>query len=127
MRFLPGALCLTGTVLVTSVAAGQVTVPTAPRDSAGSPYARTEVLRAGISSSSISTLPVLPQSGSKHRVKHAAIGAGAGAGLGLVAGAAVGAYIDRTRPGTLSATPIIALEGAGICLLAGLVVGALIP
>jgi len=126
VRFLLGALYLTGMLFAADVAAAQMVPRAIPHRSIGSAYARTDVLRAGISPPRTDASRMLTQTESTHRVKHAAIGAGIGAGLGLIAGAAIGAQIDHTRPATFPATPILALEGAGIGLVAGLVAGALI-
>lgn len=128
MRFLLAALCLTGLLLVTDAAAAQSVPRAHARTSTNLPYACTALLRAGISfGHTDTTLPLLTQTERTHRVKHAAIGAGIGAGLGLITGAVIGARIDRTRPGTISAIPIVGIQGAGIGLIVGLIVGALTP
>lgn len=62
-----------------------------------------------------------------NHVKRAVAGAAIGAAAGAAVGAIIGSHINRTRPGTISATPIIAVEGGLVGLLVGMAIGAFIP
>jgi len=97
-----------------------------------SEFTHVDAIRAGITPApapdvipSARDTGVAPPHARTHHVVHAAVGAGIGAAVGFLGGAAVGNHIDHTRPGTIPAAALLAVEGAGAGLVIGLVAGAL--
>jgi hypothetical protein len=130
MRLLLGTWILIAVSLSANTAAGQGAPNEMLLEQPASQYARSAILRAGISSrprAYSTNLGSGDPSESGHRVKHAEIGAGIGAGVGLVLGAAIGLGMDRhPGDGMIPATPFVAAEGLGIGLVVGLIAGAML-